>query len=163
MAAGVAGAGAADSFAICVSHALAASAGVMLDNFLWHSSLQQAYSLPSYENVLVSAFGTKTLPQPQTAAAFANLCPIAIPAALASGDFESAFAAPVAPANAELIANHTLTREGLNLQSLLASARALDPKGGWALRSTAGALGALGWNDEARSALAAWEALVRTR
>ncbi len=59
------------------------------------------------------------------------------------------------PANANLIAAHALVPDRLDLPALITRARALDPKGGWALRNMAGALTALGWDAQAQAALAA--------
>jgi hypothetical protein len=60
------------------------------------------------------------------------------------------------PSNEALVAAHSLSPQTLELKSLIAEARALDPQGDWGLRATTGALVALGWDHEARAVLAEW-------
>jgi hypothetical protein len=59
------------------------------------------------------------------------------------------------PAHAALVAAHAVTRERLEIDSVIARARALDPVGGRGLGAAAGALAALGWDEHARAVLAA--------
>ena len=67
------------------------------------------------------------------------------------------------PANEPLIAAHALARDRIDLPGLITQTLLLDPQGGWALRNMAGALTALGWDEQAQAALAAWNIAVRAQ